>query len=110
MKRGIHAVLFSSFVAFAAYAPSSGAVVAKVNAVGTYDDGAIYIFFDKAISDCSTTNRLDLAANNPSVKHVLAIAMTAFTTGSNVEIHPGSCSGAAPEFSTSGDSFFFLTK
>ena len=110
MKRGIQAVLFSSFLGLTMYAPSSVAVVAKVNAVGTYDDGAIYIFFDRAISDCSTTNRLDLAADNPSVKHVLSIAITAFTTGSNVQIHPGSCSGGTPEFSTAGDSYFYLTK
>jgi hypothetical protein len=89
---------------------SAFAVTAKVNVVGTYDDGSIYIMFDKAISDCSTTSRIDLPANNPSVKNVLSIAMTAFVTGSNVEIHPGSCSGVTPLFSTDGDSYFYLTK
>lgn len=110
MRTGAYALLLSSLLALAAYSPQSAAVVAKVNAVGTYDDGSIYIYFDRAISDCSATNRLDVAADNPSVKNVLSIAMTAFATGSNVEINPGSCSGEKPQFTTTGDSYFYLKK
>lgn len=111
MKRGIQTVLFGAFLTTAAYSPlSPAAVTAKVNAVGTYGSGAIFIFFDRAISDCSTTNRIDLAAANPSVKHVLSVAMVAFSTGSDVFIHAGSCAGTVPVFSTGGDSYFYLTK
>ncbi len=63
-------------------------VRALITNAGTYASGAVYAFFDRAISTCSTTNRIDVAANSPGAKNFLALAMTAFTTNNYVIIHP----------------------
>ena len=98
-------------VGYATVASANGpAVTAKVNSVGTYDDGSIYIYFDRAISACSTTNRLDVSASIVAAKNVLALATTAFVSGSSVVVHPGGCTGAYPTFTSDGDSFIYLTR
>ena len=86
------------------------AVTAYIVGTGTYDDGSIFIFFDRQISSCNSSGRLDIPASNPSIKNVLAIAMTAYSSRSAVRIHPGSCAGTVPVFSTTGDSYIYLTK
>lgn len=85
-----------------------GGVTTTITGTGTYDDGSIYIFFASAISGCSTEDRLDIAANHPAKDQILAIAMTAFTSGKSVRIRPGGCIGSTPNFGTVGDSFFYL--
>lgn len=86
------------------------AVTAYVTAAGTYNSGSIYVFFDRQISSCSSSNRLDISANHPALKNILSIAMAAYMSGSAVRIHPGSCAGTAPYFGAEGDSHFYLTK
>ncbi len=93
-----------------ASANSLGAVTAKVNGTGTYDDGAIYIFFDRQISSCNTSGRLDIPAGHPARTQLLSLAMTAFSSDANLRIHPGSCAGGVPVFGTAGDSYMYLTK
>jgi len=88
---------------------NSGQVTAYVTGTGTYDDGAIYVFFDRAISVCGDKNRIDLAANHSANKNVLSIAMTAFTAGKPVRISAGSCDNTTPVFGAAGDSYFYLT-
>ena len=40
--------------------PNDGpAVRALVSSTGTYEDGSVYVFFDRAISTCSETNRIE---------------------------------------------------
>lgn len=85
------------------------AVVAKVKQVGTYEHGSVFVFFDRPISTCSDTNRLDVEATIPAVKAVFAVATTAFATGSSVVVHPGACNGTKPTFTTDGDSYIYLT-
>ena len=97
------------FLSFGAYANSMGPVVAKVTGTGTYDDGAIYIFFDRAVSSCTAAGRLDLSSTHPAKDQVLSLAMTAFASGKSVKVHPGSCNGSTPEFGSVGDSYLYLT-
>ena len=80
-------------------------VVAHVVGTGTYTDGSIYVFFDRPISSCSAAGRLDIPVSHPALKNILAIAVTAFASGSAVRIHPGSCGGTVPIFSVEGDSY-----
>lgn len=89
---------------------ASNAITTKVKSVGTYPTGAIYVMFEHPISECSTSTRLDIPANDPSVKFVLSLAMAAQVSDSNVEIRAGSCSGTYPVWSSTGDSYFYLKK
>ena len=107
MRKLLYIVLFC--IPIGVHANTMGGVTAKVTGTGTYDDGSIYIFFDRQISSCSTTSRLDLVATHPAKEQVLSIAMTAFVSGKSVNIHPGSCGGESPVFGTVGDSYFYLT-
>ena len=105
---------YSGFIALMllsslAFSNNLGPVVAKVAGTGVYDDGAIYVFFDRPISSCSSNRRLDLEVNHPAGQQILSLAMAAFVSGRSVMIHPGSCSGSSPEFGAIGDSFFYLT-
>lgn len=97
------------FVPLAVHGNTMGPVTAKVIGTGTYDDGSIYIFFDRTISTCRTEGRIDLAAEHPAKEQVLSIAMTAFVSGKSVRIQAGSCVGDNPKFGTVGDSYFYLT-
>lgn len=92
------------------YPLPSSAVTAKVVAVGTYPSGAIFVYFDQAIAECSASKRLDVPAADPSVRYVLTIATAAFATSSDVEIRAGSCSGQYPIWSSTGDSYIYLKK
>ena len=87
-----------------------GPVIANVTGTGTYEDGSIFVFFDRQISSCSGTTRVDLAANHDAKEQVLSIAMTAFVSGRMVSVHPGSCNGAVPDFGPTGDSYLYLTQ
>ena len=108
MKRYLY--LFFLGISFSTIANTLGPVVAKVIGTGTYDDGSIFVFFDRQISSCSeNSTRLDLLHSHPAKEQVLSIAMTAFVSGKSVTVHPGSCSGNFPAFDTVGDSFMFLT-
>ena len=101
--------IFLSFLSIISHANDMSAVVAKVTGTGTYDDGSIYVFFDRAISSCTTTGRLDISADHPANRNILSIAMAAFMSGKNVKIHPGSCDGNRPVFGNQGDSYLYLT-
>jgi len=107
IKSVIVALLCAPALAFCNTLPP---VVAYVVGAGSYPDGSIYIFFDRTISSCKSAGRLDLPASHPALKIVFGIAVTAFTSGSAVRIHPGSCAGSEPVFSSEGDSYFYLTK
>lgn len=84
-------------------------VVAYVTEVGTYDDGSVFVFFDRTISSCSSTNRLDLGINHPARKEVFSIAMSAFLSGNRVKVHPGGCNGIYATFDAVGDSYLYFT-
>ncbi|MCU7829569.1 MAG: hypothetical protein KZQ85_10930 [Candidatus Thiodiazotropha sp. (ex Myrtea sp. 'scaly one' KF741663)] len=84
-------------------------VKANVTGVGTYETGAIFVFFDRAISSCSGSVRIDLEPTHDAKTQVLSIAMTALASGKAVRIHPGSCDGDTPIFGSLGDSFIYLT-
>jgi hypothetical protein len=84
-------------------------ITAYVTATGTYSDGSVYVFFDRQISSCNESGRLDIPASHPALKNILAIAMTAFAAGKMVRVHPGSCNGTTPQFTLTGDSYFYLT-
>lgn len=97
------------FIATEVPANTMPAVTAYVSDVGTYEDGSIYVYFDRQISSCGTTTRLDIADSHPAKTQVLSIAMAAFLSGKPVRIHPGSCAGGLPAFGSEGDSYFYLT-
>ena len=111
MKKRLHLLIVTLAILSAniATANTLPAVVAKVTGVGTYDNGAIYVFFDRAISSCNSAGRIDLGTSHVAKQQVLAIAMTAFTAGKSVKVHPGSCDGSKPKFEDIGDSYFYLT-
>jgi len=86
------------------------AIRALVSSTGTYEDGSVYVFFDRAISTCSETNRIDVHFGYLGAKNILALAITAFTTNSYVVVHPGACEGVTAVFDATGDSYMFLNK
>lgn len=88
----------------------SSAVTAKVTAVGTYQTGAVFVYFDRPVADCSTVPRIDIPVGDPSIKHVLAVATAAFATDSNVEVRVGACAGQYPHWSSAGDTYIYLKK
>ena len=94
-----------------AFANTLGSVDARVTGTGAYADGSIYIFFDRNISSCNSnpTGRLDIEATHPARTQILSIAMTAFTSGTLVKVHPGLCNGSNPYFGTGKSSFIYLT-
>lgn len=100
--------LAAAFMALAASANTLPALNAIVTAAGTYPSGAIYVFFDRPISSCSSSQRIDLPNEHPAKRQVLAVAMLALATGKSVTIHPGACDGPTPAFDQRGDAFFYL--
>ena len=90
--------------------PMSGPVDTTVTGAGTYGDQSIYVFFADAISGCSDTLRIDLAANHPARDNVYTIAVTAFATGAPVRIRPALCNGGVPLFDSSKNSYFYLNR
>jgi len=91
------------------FANATNSVIAKVTGVGVYGNGAVYVFFDRAISSCTTASRMDLPTHHPAKKYVQSIAMTAFATRKSVKVHPSSCDGNTPKFDSSDESYFYLT-
>lgn len=108
-RRNKHLLVLAVSIA-AMYSLPAAAVKAKVRSVGTYTSGAIFVYFDRPVADCSTIPRIDIPAGDPSSKYVLAIATTAFATDSDVEVRVGSCSGQYPHWSPAGDTYIYLTK
>lgn len=104
---GIGAVLL--LLSSVVYSNTLPAVVAHVTGAGTYNDGSIYVFFDRPISSCSDAARIDLVSSHSAREQVLSLAMTALVSGRAVVVHPGGCSGTAPVFGPEGDSFIYLT-
>ena len=93
------------------YANTMAAVTAKVIGAGTYDDGSVYLFFDRQISSCDAAqNRIDVPHTSAAAKNVLSIGMTALTSGANVTVHPGACDANSSAFDERGDSYIYLSK
>jgi len=85
-------------------------VIAYVDEVGTYEDGNSFIFFDRKISSCSDSKRLDINTTKATGhEKIISIALVAFTSKSAVKIHPGSCDGSSAVFGAEGDSYIYLT-
>jgi hypothetical protein len=83
-------------------------VNARVTAAGVYGNGAAYVFFDQAITSCSTASRFDLDPTNPSLKYVLATAYAAIATNKLVGVHPAQCSGSSVVWSVDSASYIYL--
>ncbi len=89
---------------------SAGAVTAKVKSVGTYATGAVFVLFDRPVADCSASNRIDVAAGDASLKSVLAVAVTAYSTDASVEVRVAACANGYPAWSSAGDTYLYLTR
>jgi hypothetical protein len=85
----------------------------SVTGTGTYGDGSIYIFLTNSISEpgCTVGNRIDVRADHPQLKQILAIAMSAKVSGTPVwgAVHGCDPATGNPTFDVSKASYFYLT-
>lgn len=86
-------------------------VTARVLKVGTYGNGNLYIALDKTVDEqgCSLAY-IELPANSPALKAVLATASLAIATSATVEIKTDACFNGMPSFSGERSGYFVLNK
>lgn len=89
----------------------STAVTAHVLKVGTYGNGNIFLSLDQSIDEagCSMAY-IELPANGPGLKAVLAAATLAIATNATIEVKTDSCFNGAPSFSGARAAYFTLNK
>lgn len=104
--------LFSIHASAQVVANGPASVVAKVNGFGTYGNGTSFIYFDRAIVDCSddTTynSRFDILPSNPGAKTLLANAALAMALDKEVRVHPGQCNGDLVIWTNDPSSYMIL--
>lgn len=91
--------LLTALVAVPASA-SQSPVTAEVTAVGTYGDGAIYVFFKDNVTTCSSKKRIDLSADNPARDAVYSAALSALMSGKLVKLRASHCATYSNKTST----------
>jgi len=89
----------------------SSAVVAHVLTVGAYGNGNVYIALDQTIDEpgCAIAY-VELPANGPAVKAVLATATLAVATGATITVKTDSCYNGSPSFSGARPAWFVVNK
>jgi hypothetical protein len=81
-------------------AAADGNYVGPITFVGTLGDGTVFIEFPSVVSlgACSSI-QVRISSGHPARKEVLAVAMSAFLTGTIVSVQTDSCAGAYPTLS-----------
>jgi hypothetical protein len=79
--------------------------------MGTYGNGNIYLTLDKPIDEagCSMPY-IELPANAPALKALLATATLAIATNATVEVKTDGCLNGVPSFVGTRTSYFTLNK
>lgn len=106
MKKMIFSIML---LALSGPALSAGVEDAKVTKVGTYGNGRVLIGLDKEIPEggCKQ-NRFDIEGTHEEKQTVVSIALAALMSGKTVKIKTNGCIDAAPKFSTSEGSIFYV--
>lgn len=107
------AIAFASI--FSALSYANTVFTATVTGVGTYGNGAIFIFLNTAINEpgCNVNStRIDVPASNPNIKEILAVAMTAFASGKEISGAVNGCDPdyGAPTLDQSYNSYIYMTQ
>ncbi len=106
-------ILFASLLSIACFTtvPSYGSTMisAHVINVGTYGSGNVYVTLDTPLNEAGCSGPyIELAANNPSVKAVLATAAISATTGVAVQVQTDGCLTSASSTITARGFFGIL--
>jgi hypothetical protein len=88
---------------------AEGDYLGTVTYVGTLGDGTVFVELPFAISigGCSSP-QVRIPASHPARKEFLAIAMSAYLTGTLVKIQTDSCMGSYPTLGNSTNSWIYL--
>jgi hypothetical protein len=112
MKNAINSALLALLVGLLpSYGLCSSSVTLHVLKVGTYGNGNLYLALDQPIDEagCSLPY-IELPANAPGLKGVLAAATLAIATNATVEVKTDSCFNGTPSFSGARAGYFVLNK
>ena len=103
----ILSLLVASLVPPSGYCSSD--ITAHVLKFGTYGNGNVYLNLDQTIDEpgCSAPF-LEIPANGPNSKAVLATAALSVATGTTVEIVTDGCLGTAPTFTGARAAYFLI--
>lgn len=82
---------------------------AKVVYVGTWGHGSIFIRLNTILNEpaCSK-NEIWIAGDNPAIKHLLSLAMTAYTADQYVHVKTNGCINGYPTIDNTNESFFHI--
>ena len=79
------AICISVFSLVAQATTSYGVSNAKIIDVFQYYDGQVFVSFDKETScDCSQKSRMAFNVNDPEIKFIQSMVLTAYSTGRSV--------------------------
>ena len=107
MKNKLSLFVVMVFAALPGY--SSSAVTAHVLSFGTYGNGNVYVALDQTINQPSCSiPYIEIPANGPAAKAVLANAALAVATGATVTVQTDSCLGGVPSFSGDRPAYFVV--
>lgn len=114
MKNSIKKMIIVGLLAgllFPAYGVCSSPITLHVLKVGTYGNGNLYLSLDQSIDEVGCAMAyIELPANSPALKMVLAAATLAIATNATVDLKTDGCINGVPSFMGSRQGYFGVNK